>query len=66
MKGEMGLIFSMHGGLRNIYKILVGKPKKNYLGSWENNIKMDLKYTVCDGVDWIKMVEDRVQWRFTV
>jgi hypothetical protein len=29
---------------------------------WEDNIKMYLKETVCEGVDWIHMAQDREQW----
>jgi hypothetical protein len=25
---------------------------------WENNIKVNLKKTVCDGVDWIHLAQD--------
>jgi hypothetical protein len=51
---------------RGVYKILVGRPKsKSPLGrprhKWENNIKMDLRETGIDGVDWIWLVQDRVQ-----
>jgi hypothetical protein len=27
------------------------------------NIKMDLKETKCEGVDWIKLAQKRVLWR---
>jgi hypothetical protein len=43
----MGGACSMHGGKRNAYRILVGKPEgKRQLGRprhrWEDNIRMDL------------------------
>jgi hypothetical protein len=31
----------------------------------EDNIKMDLREAVCEGVDWIHLVQDRDQWRVT-
>jgi hypothetical protein len=48
--------------MRNI-EISVGKPeKKRPLGRprrrWVNNIKMNIKY----GMDWILLVQGRVQW----
>jgi hypothetical protein len=30
---------------------------------WEDNIKMDLRETGIDGVNWILLAQDRVQWR---
>jgi hypothetical protein len=43
---------------RRAYRILVGKPEgKRPLGrpgrSWIDNIKIDLRETGCDGMDWI-------------
>jgi hypothetical protein len=62
---------STHGGKRNAYRILVGKPQgKRPLGrhrrGWEDNIKMDLKEIGCDDQDWIDMAWDRDQWRSLV
>jgi hypothetical protein len=56
------------GKMRNAYKILVGKPEgKRPFGrprrSWENNVKMDLKEIWWKGVDWIRLAQDRDQWR---
>jgi len=31
--------------------------------TWEDNIKMDLRYTGIDGANWIELAQDRVQWR---
>jgi hypothetical protein len=47
-----------HGEMRNAYKIFVGKPEgKRLLGRpsrrREDNIKMDLREIVLEGVDWI-------------
>jgi hypothetical protein len=53
---------------RGVYRFLAGRPEgKRPLGRprrrWEDNIKMDLKETGIDGVNWIRLVQDRVQWR---
>jgi hypothetical protein len=53
---------------RGVYRILVGKPKgKRSLGRprrrWEDNIKMDIRETELDGANWIRLAQDRVQWR---
>jgi hypothetical protein len=47
---------------------LVGRPEgKRPLGRprrrWENNIKMDLREVGIDGANWIRLAQDRVQWR---
>jgi hypothetical protein len=57
--------------MRNAYKILVGKPEgRKPLGitrrKWEDNIRMDLRETGCEGVDWIRLAQDRDQWRAVV
>jgi hypothetical protein len=49
----------------------VGKPKgKRPLGRprrrWVENIKMDLRETGWDGMDWIDFAQDRDQWRALV
>jgi hypothetical protein len=53
---------------RGAYRILVGRPKgKRPLGRprcrWEDNIKMDLRETGIDGVNWIRLPQDRAQWQ---
>jgi hypothetical protein len=53
---EMGRACSMHEGMRNAYKILVGKlegrrPLRRPRHSWEDGIKMDLRETEQEGVD---------------
>jgi hypothetical protein len=30
---------------------------------WVDDIKMDLRETGSDGIDWIDLVQDRDQWR---
>jgi hypothetical protein len=49
----------------------VGKPEgKRPLGrprrGWADNIKMDLRETGWDGMDWIDLAQDRDQWRSLV
>jgi hypothetical protein len=56
------------GEKRNAYRILVGQPEgKRPLGRprrrWVNNIKMDLRETGWDGMDWIDLAQDMDQWR---
>jgi hypothetical protein len=56
---------------RNAYGILVGKLEgKRPLGRprrrWVHNIKMDLRDIGWDGMDWIKLAQDRDQWRALV
>jgi hypothetical protein len=53
---------------RGAYRVLVGSPEgKRPLGRprrrWEDNIKMDLGEIWIDGVNWIRLAQDRVQWR---
>jgi hypothetical protein len=51
--------------------VLVGRPEgKRPLGRprrrWDDNIKMDLREIGIDGANWIRLVQDRVQWRASV
>jgi hypothetical protein len=51
-----------------IDKILVGKyelkrPLGKHIRRWEDNIKMDLEGLVCEGVDWIQLLQHEDQWR---
>jgi hypothetical protein len=53
---------------RGVYRVLVGRPEgKRPLGRprhrWEDNIKMDLREIGINGVNWIQLAQDRVQWR---
>jgi hypothetical protein len=53
---------------RGVHRVLVGKPEgKRPLGRrrrrWEYNIKLDLREIVIDGAYWIRLAQDRVQWR---
>jgi hypothetical protein len=59
------------GKKRNKYRILVGRPEgKRPLGRSRrrcvDNIKMDLRETGWDGMDWIGLAQDRDQWRALV
>jgi hypothetical protein len=56
---------------KGTFLILVGKPeRKRPLGRperrWMNNIKVDLRDTEWDDVDWVGLAEDRDQWRALV
>jgi hypothetical protein len=56
------------GERRGVYRVSVGRPEgKRSLGRptprWKNNFKIDLRETRIDGVIWIPLAEDRVQWR---
>jgi hypothetical protein len=53
---------------RGVYRVLVGRPEgKRPLEKprrmWEDNIKMDLREVRIDGTNWIRLAQDRVQWR---
>jgi hypothetical protein len=48
---------------RNAYRILVGKPEGRPRRRRVDNIKMDLRETGWDGMDWIELAQDRDQWR---
>jgi hypothetical protein len=59
------------GDMRNGYKILVGKSeRKRPLGRprcrWKDNIRLDLRETEWEGVDWISVTHGRDQWRILV
>jgi hypothetical protein len=54
---------------RNAYRILVGKPEgKIPLGRhrWMDNIKIELRETGWDDMDWTDLAQDRHQWRALV
>jgi hypothetical protein len=59
------------GEERKLYKVLVGKPEgKRPLGRprrrWEDGIRMDLMEIGLGDVDWIRLSQDRNQWRAVV
>jgi hypothetical protein len=59
------------GEERKVYKVLVGNPEgKRPLGRprrrWEDGIRMDLGEIGVEGVDWIRLAQDRDRWRVVV
>jgi hypothetical protein len=53
---------------RGVYSVLVGRPEsKRPLGRprhrWEHIIKIDLREIGIDGKNWIRLDQDRFQWR---
>jgi hypothetical protein len=59
------------GEERGVYRVFVGRPEgKRPLGRprcrWEDNIKLDLREMGIDGANWIRLDQDRVQWRVFV
>jgi hypothetical protein len=62
---------SSHLISKNLYSVLVGRPRgKRPLGRprcrGEDNIKLDLRAIGIDGVNWIQLAQDRVQWQAIV
>jgi hypothetical protein len=56
------------GDRRGVYRVLVGKREgKRPLGRlrlrWEDNIKIHFQEAGCEGVDLIKLAQDRDRWR---
>jgi hypothetical protein len=56
---------------RSFYRLLVGRFEgKRPLGRprrrWDDNIKMDLTEIGIEGANWIRLAQDRVQWRLFV
>jgi hypothetical protein len=59
------------GEKRNAYRILVEKPEgrrllERSICKWEDNIKMDLRETGWNVMDWIGLAPERDQWRALV
>jgi hypothetical protein len=55
------------GEWRGVYRVLVGRPEfKRPLGRprhrQEDNIKVDIREIGINGVNWIQLTQDRVQW----
>jgi hypothetical protein len=64
----VGWTCGTHGEGKGVYRVLIGRPEaKRPLGRprlrWEDNIKMDLTEIGIDGTNWIRLTQDRVQWR---
>jgi hypothetical protein len=55
------------GEVRNAYKISAGKPEgkrplRRPRCRWEDNMRMNLREIVWEGVHWIHLVQNRDQW----
>jgi hypothetical protein len=66
-KNEMGRARGTYGERTGLYRVLVGKPKRNRpLGRprrrWENTNKMDLQEVGFGGMDWIDLAQDEDRW----
>jgi hypothetical protein len=53
---------------RGAYRVLVGRPEgkrplERPRSRWKDNNKMDLGEIGIDGANWIRLAQDRVQWR---
>jgi hypothetical protein len=53
---------------RGVYRVLVGRPEgKRPLGRprcrWKDNIKLYLREIGINEANWIRLVQDRAQWR---
>jgi hypothetical protein len=53
---------------RGVYRVLTGRPegkrpRRRPRRRWENNIKMDLREIGIKGANWIRLAQDRFQWR---
>jgi hypothetical protein len=55
--GEEECIYDI--GVKSRSKETTGKTKRR----WVDNIKVDLREIVWDGMDWIELAQDRDQWR---
>jgi hypothetical protein len=59
------------GKNRHVYSVLVWKPERKILlerpsSRWEDNINMDLQEVGCEGIEWIKLTQDRDRWQALV
>jgi hypothetical protein len=59
------------GEKKNVYKVLMGKPEeKRPLARarrrWEDGIRMHLRETGWESVDWIQLAQYRERWRTLV
>jgi hypothetical protein len=62
-----GHVARMRAG-RGVYMVLVWRPEgkrplRRPKRRWEDNIKMDLREIGIDGVNWIRLAQDRARWR---
>jgi hypothetical protein len=57
--------------MRSVYNFLTGKPERETplrspRPTWKDNIKMDLKETAWEDVDWFHVTRDWDQWQARV
>jgi len=48
--------------IQNVGKPEGKRPLRRHRCRQENNIKMKLKETGCEGMDWVHLVQDRIWW----
>jgi hypothetical protein len=56
------------GNGRGVCRVLVGRPEEKRplrrpMRRWEDNIKMDFREIWIDVANWIRLAQNRVQWR---
>lgn len=66
----MGLVASTEA-VRNVYTVIVVNPeRKRPLGisrrRWEDEVKTDLNWRGCEGMNCFRVSQDTVQWRVLV
>jgi hypothetical protein len=59
--GEKRKVYKVFGGNARRKKTL-GRPRRR----WEDRIRMDLREIGLEGVDWIRLAQDRDRWRVVV
>jgi len=64
--GHEAPMVQMRNTCRPVAKPEGKKPHRRLTRKWEDNNKVDLKGTGCEGVAWIHLALDRVQWRALV
>jgi hypothetical protein len=57
MRNACNLSVGKHEGNRSL-----GKPRR----TWENNIRMNLRAIMWEGVDWMHLAQDREYWQTLV
>jgi hypothetical protein len=67
----MGGAFITHDEKWNAYKSLVEKPRGMRLlrtseRRWEDNVKINLREVLCQGIEWIQLAQYRIQWHGSV
>jgi hypothetical protein len=59
------------GEERKLFKVLVGKPEgkrpiERLRRRWKDGIRMDLTEIGWEDVEWVRLAQDRGQWRAVV